>query len=100
MKRPGDAEKVVNTVCHDHCTNACLLKLHVKDGKITRIETDDGPEPQHRACAKGRAYRQLVYHPDRLKFPLRRVGERGEGNFERISWDEALGPSPRNYIEE
>jgi anaerobic dimethyl sulfoxide reductase subunit A len=54
------------------------------------VETDDGPEPQYRACLKGRAYRQLVYHPDRLKYPLRRVGERGEGKFERISWDEAL----------
>jgi len=90
MKKPGDTEKVVNTICHDHCTNACLLKLHVRDGKITRVETDDGPEPQYRACAKGRAYRQLVYNPGRLKFPLRRTGERGEGKFERISWDVAL----------
>jgi len=90
MSKPSDTEKVVNTVCHDHCTNACLLKLHVRDGIITRIETDDGQEPQYRACAKGRAYRQLVYSPDRLKYPLRRTGERGEGKFERISWDEAL----------
>ncbi len=86
MNKSGDTEKVVMTVCHDHCTNACLLKLHVKDGTITRIETDDGQEPQYRACAKGRAYRQLVYDPGRLKYPLRRTGERGEGKFERISW--------------
>ena len=90
MNKPSDAERIVNTICHDHCTTACLLKLHVRDGKVTRIETDDGPEPQYRACLKGRAYRQLTYHPDRLKFPLKRVGERGEGKFERISWDEAL----------
>lgn len=90
MKKSGDTEKVVNTVCQDYCTYACLLKLHVRDGKITKIETDDGPEPQYRACAKGRAYRQLVYAPDRLIFPLRRTGERGEGKFERISWDVAL----------
>jgi len=57
---------------------------------ITRIETDDGQEPQYRACQKGRAYRQYVYDPHRLKWPLRRTGERGEGKFERISWDEAL----------
>ncbi len=90
MKDSDDSERIINTVCHDHCTNACVLKLHVKKGKILRIETDDGPEPQFRACLKGRAYRQLVYNPGRLKYPLRRIGERGEGKFERISWDEAL----------
>ena len=57
---------------------------------ITHIETDDGQEPQLRACLKGRAYRQRVYAPDRLLYPLRRVGKRGEGKFERVSWDEAL----------
>ncbi len=86
MSPADDAEKVVNTVCQDHCSNQCGLRLHVKDGKITRIETDE----EYRACVRGRAYRELVYHPDRLKYPLKRVGERGEGRFERISWDEAL----------
>ena len=90
MNKPSDTEKVVMTACQGHCLSACLLKLHVKDGMVTRIETDDGQEPQYRACAKGRAFRQLMYDPDRLKFPLRRTGERGEGKFERISWDEAL----------
>ena len=75
--------------CHD-CGGRCLLKAHVKNGKIIRLETDNGEEPQVRACLRGRAYRQRVYHPDRLKYPLKRVGERGEGKFERISWDEAL----------
>jgi anaerobic dimethyl sulfoxide reductase subunit A len=66
-----------------------VLKAHVKDGKIIRFETDNGEQPQIRACLRGRAYRQRVYSPDRLKHPLRRVGERGEGKFERITWDEA-----------
>src|SRR3972149_4515327 len=83
-------EKVVPTVCASHCGGACLLKVHVKDGVITRIETDDGEEPQLRGCLRGRAYRQRVYSPDRLLYPMRRVGARGEGRFERISWDEAL----------
>ena len=82
--------KIVRTLCNSHCGGACLLKVHVENGVIRRIETDDGPEPQLRACLKGRAYRQRVYAPDRLLHPLRRTGRRGEGKFERISWDEAL----------
>ncbi len=83
-------DRIVPTVCASHCGGACLLKVHVRDGVITRIETDDGEEPQLRGCLRGRAYRQRVYAPDRLLYPLKRVGQRGEGRFERISWDEAL----------
>jgi len=66
--------------------------MHVKDGVITRIEGDDfeDPEKQLRACLRGRAYRHWIYHPDRLKYPLKRVGERGEGKFKRTTWDEAM----------
>ena len=83
-------EKIVMAAHCSHCGGTCLLKVHVKGGVITRIETDDGEEPQYRACARGRAYRQRIYAPDRIKYPLKRVGTRGEGRFERISWDEAL----------
>lgn len=93
-------EKVVMTVCTPHCGAHCLLKVHVRDGVITRIETDEGEEPQIRGCLRGRANRQRVYAPDRLKFPLKRVdfdigGERhpenrGKSGYERVSWDEAL----------
>lgn len=75
--------------CYD-CGGKCLLKVHVKNGVVIRTETDDGEEPQLRACARGRAYRKLVYAPDRLKYPMKRLGARGEGKFKRISWDEAL----------
>lgn len=83
-------EKIVPTACCSHCGAMCVLKAHVKDGIITRFETDDGEEPQLRACARGRAYRQRVYDPNRLLHPLKRTGARGEGKFEKISWDEAL----------
>lgn len=66
------SERVITTVCNSHCGGACPLKVHVRDGVITRIETDD----ELRACLKGRAYRQRVYAPDRLKYPLKRLGER------------------------
>lgn len=86
------AVTIVPTTCaHDcGCNSNCLLRFHVRDGVIIRIETDDGDEPQLRACARGRSQRQRVYAPNRLQYPMRRVGERGEGKFERISWDEAL----------
>lgn len=90
MRGDRDPERIVPTFCASHCGGACLLKAHVKDGVITRIETDDGEEPQLRACLRGRAYRQRVYAPDRLLYPMKRVGRRGESGFRRISWDEAL----------
>ena len=88
--------RIVRLGCPSHnCGGRCLLKVHVTGGIITRIDTDDrpgdGPEaPQLRACARGRAYRKRQHHPDRLVYPLARVGARGEGRFERISWDAAL----------
>ncbi|MFC2002824.1 molybdopterin-dependent oxidoreductase [Chloroflexota bacterium] len=90
MGASASTETVIITTCNSHCGGACLLKVHVREGVITRIETDDGEEPQMRACLRGRAYRQRVYAPDRIGYPLKRVGERGQGKFERISWDEAL----------
>ena len=86
----NDDIKIINTGCCHDCGGRCVLRAHIKNGKIIRFETDNGEEPQIRACMRGRAYRQRVYHPDRLKYPLRRIGERGKGKFERISWDEAL----------
>ncbi len=87
--------RIIRTGCPGHnCGGKCLLKVHVKDGIITRIETDDRPgddisDPQLRACIRGRSYRKRQYNPDRLKYPLRRTGKRGEGKFEKISWDDA-----------
>ena len=89
---------IVNTSCSHDCGGRCVLKAHVKDGKIVRIESDTGEEPQLRACLRGRAYRQKLYAPDRLKYPMKRVGARGDGKFERISWDEALDTVARELI--
>jgi anaerobic dimethyl sulfoxide reductase subunit A len=86
----NNSEKTVISSCPHDCGGRCVLKVHVKDHIITKIETDDGEGTQLRACARGRAYRQRVYSPDRLKYPMKRIGERGEGKFKRISWDQAL----------
>ncbi|MHC4852409.1 MAG: DMSO/selenate family reductase complex A subunit [Planctomycetota bacterium] len=97
-------ERVIRTGCPAHnCGGRCLLKAYVRDGVITRLDTDDRPvdsvsQPQLRACARGRAYLRRQYHPDRLRHPLKRVGQRGEGQFEPISWDEALDTVARELI--
>lgn len=83
--------------CYD-CGGKCLLKVHVKNGMVIRTETDDGEEPQLRACVRGRAYRKLLYSPNRLKYPMKRAGSRGEGKFEQISWDEALDTIAKELI--
>ena len=80
--------------CVINCGNRCPLRVYTKAGKVIRIETDntikDSCHPrQIRACLKGRSMRQRLYSPDRLRYPMKRVGERGEAKFERISWDEA-----------
>jgi len=86
--------RIVAVVCNHNCGGRCCLKAHIQDGVITRITTDDAPDtaarPQLRACLKGRALRSRLRNPARLRYPMRRVGRRGEGQFQRISWDEAV----------
>jgi anaerobic dimethyl sulfoxide reductase subunit A len=91
-------ERVICTTCAQHCGCSCLLQVHVKDGIVTRIESDNGDDPQYKACAKGRALRQHLYASERLLYPLKRVGARGEGKFERISWDEAIDTVAREWL--
>jgi anaerobic dimethyl sulfoxide reductase subunit A len=82
-------EKIISTVCNSHCGGTCEMKVHVKNNRILRIEPEDR-EGRPRMCARGHAYRQRVYAPDRILHPLKRTGERGSGRFEPVSWDEAL----------
>ena len=92
----SSAGMMIRTGCPSHnCGGRCVLRVYVRDGVIVRIEGDDRPgdsieDPQLRACVRGRSYRRRQDHPDRLKYPMKRAGKRGEGKFVRISWDEAL----------
>jgi anaerobic dimethyl sulfoxide reductase subunit A len=92
----ADGGNVYRCACPAHnCGGRCPLLVHVRDGVITRISSDDSDydeidKPRVLACTRGRSYRRRQYHPDRLKYPMKRVGPRGSGEFEQISWDEAL----------
>ena len=69
----------------------CGVDCYVKDGKILRIEgTPEHPFNHGKLCTKGSALRNYVYRADRLKTPLKRVGERGSGQWEEITWDQAF----------
>lgn len=90
--RADDGVKIVRTTTAFDCGGRCPLRIHVKDNVILRVEGDDhaDKDEQLRTCLRCRAYRQHVHHPDRLKYPMKRVGPKGKGEFERISWDEAF----------
>ena len=106
----GGDEKQVMNACVVNCGSRCPLKCHVVDGVIRWISQEDNGgtgddvfgSHQVRGCLRGRSARRRVYSPDRIKVPMKRVGKRGEGKFERISWDEAIkivGDKLRHTIE-
>ncbi len=73
------------------CHGGCVHILTVENGRVVKVRPDpDAPLNRGHACEKGMTIIEQMYHPDRLKYPLRRVGPRGSGQWERISWDEAL----------
>ena len=84
-----EIRKSICTICDPQ--TQCGLDLHVKDGKIVKVEgSKEHPYSVGTLCSKGAATRQYIYSEDRLKTPLKRTGPRGSGKFEPISWDEAL----------
>jgi anaerobic selenocysteine-containing dehydrogenase len=82
-------EKIIKTTCKG-CHGGCGVMVTVKDGAIVHIEGDPAKPTRGTMCSKGLSSIQHVNHPDRLKYPLKRTGARGEGKWQRISWDEAL----------
>lgn len=91
----NEEDKIVWGACSVNCGSRCALRLHVKDNEVWWVETDNTGDDvygnhQVRACLRGRSIRRRINHPDRLNYPMKRVGRRGEGKFERISWQEAL----------
>lgn len=94
-------ERIVWGACSVNCGSRCALRSHVRDDEVVWVETDNtGPDVygdhQVRACLRGRSIRRRINHPDRLNYPMKRVGKRGEGKFVRISWEEALDTIAEN----
>ena len=83
-------DSVVKSHCR-MCHGGCGALIYLKDGKVEKIAGDpDCPINHGTLCSKGLASAQLAYHPDRLTYPVRRIGPKASGKWERISWDEAL----------
>jgi anaerobic selenocysteine-containing dehydrogenase len=81
----------IRGACPHDCPDTCATITKVRDGRAVRFSGDpDHPITQGWLCAKVRPYLDRVYHPDRLLHPLRRVGPKGSGEWQRISWDEAI----------
>jgi anaerobic dimethyl sulfoxide reductase subunit A len=109
LNNKSSPEIIRYTTCSEHCFNMCVIKVHIRDGRIWAIEPDDtinhgiAREDGHlpndlidecmitaRPCSKGYAHIRNLYAPNRLIYPMKRVGEKGYGKYARISWDEAL----------
>jgi anaerobic selenocysteine-containing dehydrogenase len=87
----------IRTVCRS-CHGACGVIAHVKDGKVVKVEGDpNSPISRGTMCGKGLAITQLAYHPDRILHPMKKVGEKLSGQWERITWDEALDTIAKKF---
>lgn len=86
----SDEVKLVHTSCRA-CISNCGIIAHVQNGRVIKLEGDPAdPMSEGRVCPKGLSGIQALYHPNRNKYPMKRVGERGGNQWERISWDEAI----------
>jgi anaerobic selenocysteine-containing dehydrogenase len=82
---------VVRGACPHDCPDTCAMLVTVEDGRAVRVAGDpEHPFTQGFLCAKVNRYLERTYHPERLLYPLRRIGKKGEGRFARIGWNEAL----------
>ena len=95
-------DRIIHTTGRNNCGGRCIIHAHVRDGKILRLTTDTpaaaGDTVPLIACARGLNYHKTFLSEDRLKTPMLRVGERGEGKFRPISWAEAVDRITEQWI--
>ncbi len=91
MIEPSPAPRTIRGACGHDCPDTCGWVVEVQGGKANRLEGDAShPFTRGGLCAKVNHYLEKVYHPERVLHPMKRVGRKGEGRFERVTWDEAL----------
>src|SRR5215472_17548332 len=92
--------EIRRSVCALDCPDTCAVLVYIEDGRATKLRGDpDHPVTRGFLCAKVTQYLEREYSPDRLLYPQKRTGAKGEGRFERISWDEALNTNERRLAE-
>jgi anaerobic selenocysteine-containing dehydrogenase len=85
------SRRVVRAACPHDCPDTCAMLVTVENGRAVEIRgASDHPPTAGSLCTKVARYLDRTYSPDRLRYPMRRIGAKGEGRFARISWDEAL----------
>src|SRR5215471_16470705 len=83
--------RTLRVVCPHDCPDTCSMLVTVEDGRATRLRGDpEHPFTNGFLCQKVSRYLERVYHPGRLKYPMVRSGPKGNGEFRRVSWDEAV----------
>lgn len=91
MNKPVDGVQTYHGGCPHDCPDTCSMVFEVQDGKLIGVKGNpDHPMTRGGLCVKLRDYEKRHYHPDRLLYPMKRVGPKGSKQFERITWDEAL----------
>lgn len=92
--------KIVRGACPHDCPDTCAMLYHVEDGKLVDVQGDPNhPMTRGGLCVKVKNFHEHHYQPDRLLYPMRRVGAKGSGEFERITWDEALAEIKTRWTE-
>jgi len=91
MNKVADGIETFHGGCPHDCPDTCSMQFHVKDGELLSVSGNpDHPMTRGGLCVKLKDYEKRHYHPNRLLYPMKRVGPKGSNQFERISWDEAL----------
>lgn len=100
MFRPPLRDAIVHSVCPHDCADTCSILSHVEGGRLVKVEGNPShPVTQGYLCRKFSRIQERVYGDDRLLYPMKRVGKKGGDDFQRISWDEAVGTIAERWKE-
>jgi anaerobic selenocysteine-containing dehydrogenase len=91
--------RIIRSACRS-CHGVCQVFVHLEGDRVVKVTGDpDSPTSRGYLCPKGKAAPEMLYHPDRLAYPLRRAGVRGENKWKRVSWEEALSEMVEKFTQ-